>query len=40
LNVFNATGGFLTDNIPGFDFDPSLIGDETACPIDNHGNFK
>ncbi len=43
LNAFNATGAFLTDQIPGFHFDPSLIDDkdnELACPIDNHGNFK
>jgi hypothetical protein len=40
LNAFNATGAFLTDNIPGFMFDPDQIGNETACPIDNHGNFK
>lgn len=40
LNAFNATGAFLTDQIPGFQFDPSLIGDEEACPIDNHGVFK
>jgi hypothetical protein len=40
LNAFNATGAFLTDQIPGFHFDPALVGNETACPIDNHGNFK
>jgi hypothetical protein len=40
LNAFNATGAFLTDQIPGFHFDPDLIGAENACPIDNHGNFK
>ncbi|MDO9169905.1 MAG: hypothetical protein Q7U18_12595 [Methylobacter sp.] len=40
LNAFNATGAFLTDNIPGFNFDPARIGQENACPIDNHGNFK
>jgi hypothetical protein len=40
LNAFNATGAALTDAIPGFSFDPSRIGDEDACPIDNHGNFK
>jgi hypothetical protein len=40
LNAFNATGAFLTDQIPGFQFDLDLIGNETACPIDNHGNFK
>jgi hypothetical protein len=40
LNAFNATGAFLTDQIPGFSFDPALVGKENACPIDNHGNFK
>jgi hypothetical protein len=40
LNAFNATGAFLTDQIPGYSFDPGRIGDEEACPIDNHGNFK
>lgn len=40
LNAFNATGAFLTDQIPGFHFDVNLIGEEDACPIDNHGNFK
>lgn len=40
LNAFNATGAFLTEQIPGYHFDPSLIGNETACPIDNHGEFK
>lgn len=42
LNAFNATGAFLTDNIPGFDFDPAFFGgdDSQTCPIDHHGNFK
>ncbi len=40
LNAFNATGAALTQMIPGFVFDPTLIGAENACPIDNHGNFK
>jgi hypothetical protein len=40
LNAFNATGAMLTDAIPGFHFDFDLIGEENACPIDNHGNFK
>ncbi|HRQ39307.1 MAG TPA: hypothetical protein PLD25_15475 [Chloroflexota bacterium] len=40
LNAFNATGAFLTDQIPGYAFDPNLIGNEEACPIDNHGNYK
>lgn len=42
LNAFNATGAFLTDNIPGFDFSFSVMqsGSSNACPIDHHGNFK
>lgn len=40
LNAFNATGAALTDRIPGFHFDPDQIGEENACPIDNHGNYK
>lgn len=43
LNAFNATGAFLTDNIPGFDFDwdaMMLNNDSQTCPIDHFGNFK
>jgi hypothetical protein len=42
LNAFNATGAFLTDNIPGYDYDPSIVtnDDSQTCPIDHHGNFK
>jgi hypothetical protein len=42
LTPFNATGAFLTDNIPGFDFDPTFVGqdDSQTCPIDHFGNFK
>jgi hypothetical protein len=42
LNAFNATGAFLTDNIPGFDFDPAFAGgdDSQTCPIDHFGNLK
>jgi hypothetical protein len=40
LNAFNATAAFLTAQIPGYSFDLSLVGNETACPIDHHGNFK
>jgi hypothetical protein len=47
LNAFNATGAFLTDNIPGFDFSLDLFTQaqatgetDTMCPIDNHGDFK
>ncbi len=37
-----ATGAFLTDNIPGFDFDPTFVQDDdsTTCPIEHFGNFK
>jgi hypothetical protein len=47
LTPFNATGAFLTNNIPGFQFDYDLFvaaqntGETTyMCPIDSHGNFK
>jgi hypothetical protein len=42
LNAFNATGAFLTNNIPGFAFDWNVMqaGGSNACPIDSHGNFK
>ncbi len=43
LNAFNAVGAFLTNNIPGyqFDFDVMLNGNESdTCPIDHFGNFK
>jgi len=41
LNPFNATGAFLTDHIPGFAYDPTVLNNTTeACPIDSHGNFK
>ena len=42
LNAFNATGAFLTDNIPGYQFDPSFmqLDDSQTCPIDHSGNFK
>jgi hypothetical protein len=43
LNAFNATGAFLTDNIPGFDFslDAMQLNNESdTCPIDHFGNFK
>jgi hypothetical protein len=39
LNAFNATGAFLTDQIPGFFFDPALVGLD-RCPINNAGEFK
>jgi hypothetical protein len=42
LNAFNAAGAFLSDNIPGFDYDPALLtqDESNTCPIDHHGNFK
>jgi len=42
LTPFNATGAFLTDNIPGYDFDASFMqfDDSQTCPIDHFGNFK
>jgi hypothetical protein len=39
LNAFNATGGFLTDQLVG-GFDPTKVGEEGACQIDHHGNYK
>lgn len=42
LNAFNATGAFLTDRIPGFQFDCAVMqaGGSDACPIDSFGHFK
>ena len=42
LNAFNATGAYLTNNIPGFNFnwDVMVAGGSDACPIDHFGNFK
>jgi hypothetical protein len=42
LNAFNATGAFLTDDIPGYSFSFTVMqsGSSSACPIDHHGNFK
>lgn len=42
LNAFNATGAFLSNNIPGyqFDWDVMVAGGSDACPIDHFGNFK
>ncbi len=39
LNAFNATGAFLT-SAAGFTFDPGLIGNDDACPIDHFGHLK
>ena len=44
LTAFNATGAYLTDNIPGYQFDITLLlsgADESdTCPIDHFGNYK
>ena len=42
LNAFNATGAFLSDQIPGYRFDWGVMkeGGSDACPIDHFGNFK
>ena len=42
LNAFNATGAFLTNQIPGYFFDINLLSEDesTTCPIDSFGNFK
>jgi hypothetical protein len=42
LTPFNATGAFLTNNIPGYSFDVSFMSedDSQTCPIDHFGNFK
>jgi len=42
LNAFNATGAFLTNNIPGFSFDITALSDDDSntCPIDHFGHFK
>jgi hypothetical protein len=42
LNAFNATGAFLSDNIPGYTYDPALLtqDESNTCPIDSFGNFK
>jgi hypothetical protein len=42
MNAFNATGAWLTDQIPGFTFDPAVVGgnESDTCPIDHFGNLK
>lgn len=42
LNAFNATGAYLTNLLPGFEFSCTVMqtGGEDACPIDNFGNRK
>jgi len=42
LTPFNAVGAYLTNQIPGFVFDPARIGQEseapgTTCPLNAHG---
>lgn len=38
--AFNAVGAYLTNLIPGYYFDPSLVGTSDACPLDAHGNLE
>lgn len=42
LNAYNATGAYLTNEIPGYQFnwDVMVAGGSDACPIDHHGNLK
>jgi hypothetical protein len=42
LNAFNATGAMLTEALPGFNFDYSVMqsGNSESCPIDHFGNLK
>jgi hypothetical protein len=42
LNAFNATGAFLSEPIPGYTRDPSILNQDASdtCPIDHSGNFK
>jgi hypothetical protein len=41
LTPFNATGAFLTEEIPGYTFSTTdyAAGSDT-CPLDHHGNWK
>jgi hypothetical protein len=41
-NAFNLVGAYLSDLIPGYDFDSSVVSsdDSQSCPIDHFGNFK
>jgi hypothetical protein len=41
-NAFNLTGAWLTNQIPGYTFDPTFttLDDSQTCPIDHFGNFK
>ena len=40
LTAFNAVGAYLTDQIPGYQFDPTLVGTSDSCPLDAHGDSK
>ncbi len=43
LTAFNAVGAYLTNLIPGYQYDDNArqTGNESdTCPIDHHGNFK
>ncbi len=42
LTPFNATGAFLSDSIPGYQFDVGFMqyDDSQTCPIDHFGNWK
>jgi hypothetical protein len=43
LNAFNATGAYLTEQIPGYTFTMEAMlqnNDSDTCPIDHHGNWK
>jgi hypothetical protein len=42
LNAFNATGAMLTNSLPNYDFDFSLMqsGSSDSCPIDHFGKWK
>lgn len=42
LNAFNATGAYLTEALPGYSFNWTVMqsGASDACPIDHFGNWK
>jgi hypothetical protein len=43
LNSFNATGAYLTNSLPGYQFTleaMQLNNDSQTCPIDHHGDWK
>ena len=40
LTPFNATAAYLTEHIPGYGFDPTMVGSDLAlCPVDHAGNL-